>query len=142
MDVNPEYQEDILQVDDLIGIPWKEDGLVLEDGGLNCWGLVKVVALRLGMEIPAFDEYVDQMATQIGEQLREGFERFSGLFEPVEDPEEGDLVFFEIGDKCHIGVMLSASWFVHSRERIGVCKTRIRSLEYKPFFKGYYRWTA
>lgn len=132
-----------MNTNDLIGIPWKRDGMNLEDGGLNCWGLVKVVMARTGKRVPDFDVFVDRSMEAIEDQLRQGFDRFSGRFERAEIPEPGDVVAFSLGGDdliSHVGVVLDGTWFLHSRSGTGVRKSRLRSPMWRGFNRGYYRW--
>lgn len=116
----------------------------LKAGGLNCWGLVKTVAARMGLVIPDFDDFVDQSAEKIEDQLGEGFRKFNGDFVRVEDPEPGDVIAFAVGGDdtvSHVGVVLDHTWFMHCREGAGVRMSRIKSPLWGGFIRGYYRWT-
>lgn len=133
-----------MQHSDLVGKPWKRDGMSLEAGGLNCWGLVKTVSARMGNEIPDFEHFVDLGAPAIEGQLQEGIEKFRGRFVRVEEPQAGDVVAFSPAGEgliTHVGIMIDPRHFLHSKEGVGVRISRTRSILWKGIVEGFYRWT-
>ena len=116
----------------------------LKAGGLNCWGLVKTVAARMGLQIPDFDDFVDLGAEKIETQLQEGIEKFIRDFVRVDEPQPGDVIAFAVGGDdtiSHVGIVIDQTWFLHCREGAGVRMSRIKSPLWGGFIRGYYRWT-
>lgn len=82
---------------------------------LNCWGLVcEFYRRELGIELDLFLQYTP--AT-----MDAGYHAAQGEFREVSEPQYGDVIAFltDKGVCYHVGVMLDAERFLHSRRGKG-----------------------
>lgn len=62
----------------------------------------------------------------------------SGVFEPVTNPQHGDLVVLRFrGIASHIGVLIAGKMFLHTLEGTGSCLDTL--VRYKKMVEGFYR---
>ena len=105
-----------LDVSDLIGVKHSRGGREVTEG-LDCYGLVRVVCRRLGVDLPMnygdLANRVDSIAREIrtGELLRVGDIQ---VMTPMRD-----------GESQHLAIVISPYAVVHSVEKIGVKIDRI-----------------
>lgn len=121
-----------------VGVPYVEGGRdVQRDGGLDCWGLVRLVyAEQYGVNLPAYedaageDEAVERMARE-----REGWAQ-------VETPRTGDLVLLRIkGREQHVGVVTRPGYMLHVSAvgRAGAAVECLDSGSWRRRVAGYFR---
>ena len=107
-----------LKVNDLIGIRYVPHGRTL--AGLDCYGLVKIVFARCGIELPEYDaDYHDY------ERIKEIYltERNTPPWEQASGYDEYPLLLairFGTPFVNHCGVYIGNGKFIHTRENIGV----------------------
>ena len=111
-------------VSDLIGIPWKVHGR--DEGGLDCFGLVYLIAQRNGTPIQdpvykGFDPTLMKMAESIG-------------LVKVDRLEVGTVLEIEKDGRLHLGYALDTERMIHCTYNEGVIVQNI--VDYK--IKGYY----
>lgn len=119
----------------LIGTPWKEGGRSLTDGGLDCFGLLKVVYDEcLGIELP---EYSD--ITRDTEGFRDIMSAESNKWVSVIHPQHLDAVLFvKNGIASHVGVFIvsqSRGYVLHAVDGFGVVRTHVRDARFFGFGK-------
>jgi cell wall-associated NlpC family hydrolase len=73
--------------------------------------------------------------------FREGVEFFAYLWEPVSNPQAGDIAMFKNvnGVATHVGVMIDKLKFIHACEKSGVVINPLAG-KYKEKLYGFYRW--
>jgi len=129
---------DIIEVSDLIGAPFIDNGDGFNDGGFHCWGLVWEIYRRLGISlvknniscynIPMIDEAIKQ------EQKR---------WNKIDRPVLYCVVLMRINSPKiynHLGVYLGNNRFIHSREGAGVCIDKLDSPAWKNNIRGFYEY--
>lgn len=120
---------------DLLGAPFKYGGRSLEDGGLDCYGVVVEMGRRTGQPFPPrqFSESLDinhaLMATQMDEWVR--CEKAPGTVALIR------LKRFP----CHVAFVINDYQFIHAWEGTnGVVVERIE--EWQPRIEGFYRYVG
>jgi hypothetical protein len=96
-----------------IGIPYVEKGRV--DTGIDCWGLARLIYKNeYNISLPSFSA---EYQTEDSDRIEELFAQYKEGWEESNSPKEGDIVVFRIfGYESHVGVAVSATHFIHSRE--------------------------
>lgn len=120
---------------DLLGKPFKYGGRCLEDGGLDCYGVVVEMGRRTGQQFPErqFSENLDVnhalMACQMDEWGRC-------------EPQAGAVVLIRIFKfPCHVGFVINDYQFIHAWEGSGgVVVERIE--EWQKRIEGFYRYVG
>lgn len=113
-----------------------------ENNKLDCFGLLILIYRDLGRYVPDSKEDYSTDWSKSGKDLfREGIEFFAYLWEPVVNPEPGDIVMFKNvnGVATHVGVMIDKIKFIHACSKTGVVTTSLAG-KYKDKLYGYYRW--
>lgn len=121
---------------DLIGKPFMDGGRGPD--GFDCWGLVKEVYKRHGIELP--DYTISAKACEdISKQIKES----RPDWEKLDTPEtpclvllKGDLYFVQ-----HIGIHIGFRKFLHVSS-FGVCIDRLNSSMWKTKFRGFYKYVG
>ena len=129
---------EILDFNDLIGVPFIDNGYGFNDGGFHCWGLVWEIYRRLGIElvknnvscynIPEIDEAIKK------EQVR---------WKKVSIPSRYCVILMRINSPKiynHLGVYIGNNRFIHCREGAGVCIDRLDSPVWKNNIRGLYEY--
>ncbi len=108
----------MLDVSDLIGIPYKEHGRDLS--GFDCYGLAIEVERRFGkVLIDVFYHNHDAELSQMWAPLL-NVRRIDSII-------EGALIEIHIGTSLHIGVALNDSMMIHATTNQGVRISRIKA---------------
>lgn len=127
---------------DLIGVPFAAHGRD-KMSGFDCYGLVKEVYRRNGVDVPEYDaEFTDM-------------EKINGLitgntqgypWREVKEPTEPCLMAIRFGSPQgvvnHTGVYIGDGRFIHCREKIGVCIDRITNPAWSRVIVGYYEYVG
>lgn len=121
---------------DLIGFPFGYGGRSLEQGYLDCYGLLLVMAERDGQKLPTRSVSEDHrlihalMASQMNV-----WERASG-------PAEKRVVLFRVKRvPCHVGYMINEFEFIHTWEESGgVVVERLSNWEKR--IEGFYEYAG
>ena len=104
----------MIDVSDLIGVPYKEHGRTKE--GFDCWGLVMEVARRVGVELPDYDYtlHSDNMTDKEAKKVLD-----AGRAKKIPVPVEGAIVLFEnsMGLKHHVGIYVGDGMVCHCNKR-------------------------
>ena len=110
--------------EDLLDVPWVEGGRdPSRAGGLDCWGVVKVVRERLGLETPDPFAVADlDEAPALSEAVLDEFAASWELLGVNPFPEAGDVAVFDgfAGAKTHAVVGIGDGMVLHSGRRFGV----------------------
>lgn len=120
---------------DLLGTPFKYGGRRLEDGGLDCYGVVIEMGRRIGMKFPErqFSENLAVnhalMASQLDEWTRC-------------EPKPGAVALIRLKKiPCHVGFLIDEYQFVHAWEGSGgVVVERIE--DWQKRIEGYYSYVG
>ncbi len=109
------------RIDDLIGVPYKDNGRDLN--GLDCYGVVLLIAERSGIKVPDIkfenhnlalsDEYAPTLPVKETAELKEGI-----------------ILEMDYKNSIHLGIVLNKKEFIHATKngvrinRIGTFKIR------------------
>lgn len=121
---------------DLINKPFTDQGRGPD--GYDCWGLVKEVYKRNGIELPDYTisaKACEEISQQIIES-RPDWEQIQIAETPCLVVLKGDLYFVQ-----HLGVHVGFKKFIHASEQ-GVCIDRLNSPQWKTKFRGFYRYVG
>ena len=110
--------------DDLLAVPWAEDGRD-PAAGLDCFGLVVEVYRRLGVELP--------------DPASPAFLSQRGGWEAITEPEPGCAVLMVHQGRPHVGVYLGVGEVLHSTRLSGVVVSPLRAAVGAGLVKGYAR---
>lgn len=113
------------KIDDLIGIPYKDNGRDLN--GIDCYGLVLLIAERNGIKIPDLqytncdlnlsDEYVPTLPVKETNLL-----------------EENTILEMECKGSLHLGIAINKKEFIHATKN-GVRINKIGALKIRKMYK-------
>ncbi len=106
----------MIDVSDLIGIPYKEHGR--SRSGLDCYGLAILVEKRLGKELQ------DVVYDNHDKKLSEKYTPLLNIHK-TDFIREGSLLEFHIKDTLHIGVALNSQDMIHATTNQGVRISKI-----------------
>lgn len=111
----------MIDVNDLIGIPYKEHGR--DKNGFDCYGLAMEVEKRFGIDLPDFD-YINHSDSFFERTTNECLQKYK--VKKIHILIEGALVLFanSKGQKNHIGVYIGDEYVVHCNKK-GVHLTKI-----------------
>lgn len=126
-----------VRYDDLIGLPFKENGRGPDV--YDCYGVAIEVNRRLGKEIPDYAILV----AQVVEVIQQEVDNHKHEFMRVSKPEPGDIVLIrsEPGSGDHFGVIVGRSVFLHASARTGdVHRVRLDHPFYRDRIEGIYRY--
>ena len=128
----------MINVDDLIGKPYREDSEPRGRDKYDCWDLVVEVLKREGIILPE-DLFTNHILTNIHaiteqKNLQERFEKCGENVIP------SIAVFRPRLDMItHAGVHLGEGRFIHSTSKKGVCIENINHPLWRNRFDGFYR---
>ena len=122
-----------IKYDDLIGIPFRDGGRDMT--GLDCWGLVRIIYDRIGIDLPDYRiAAADELA--VHEEMLEQEPRWRRL----ERPEAGAVVLIangETGRANHVGVYIGDGRMIHAYAYSGVAISHTR--RWAAHIIGYYK---
>lgn len=111
----------MLDVSDLIGIPYVKNGRGLSDGGYDCYGLAIEVEKRIGnhlVDIFYSDERNEKLVEEAASTIN---------VEKTDTIIIGTLLEIWLKGELHIGVAISEELFIHCTYNQGVRVSRISS---------------
>jgi len=119
---------------DLIGIPFKAGGR--DFNGLDCYGLVKLLMQRQGIDLPEF-AYADPHNYSMVDRLI----RNQDVAQRLNRPEIGAIVVMSLIPpyEHHLGVVISRNEFIHIRQNTRVTISRLDSPLWRDRIRGFYR---
>lgn len=122
--------------DDLIGFPFGYGGRSLEQGFLDCYGLVLVMAERDGQKLP--ERSVSEDHTLIHALMAQQM----NVWERAPGPAEGRVVLFRVKRyPCHVGYLINEFEFIHTwQESGGVVVERLSNWEKR--IEGFYEYAG
>lgn len=131
----------MIQVENLIGKPYKQDGQGPD--GFNCWNLCREVVGRFGRRLPEYDvpQSTDER-TALAVRVKDS------AFKRLKQPEPGCLAVFRIWNNkgkehWHVGVVLDDCLrFIHVTEKTFVCITSLKNPLWNLFLEGYYSYAG
>lgn len=92
-------------IDGLVGLPWSEGGR--DRGGIDCWGLVRLYYMGLGVDLPAF-------CHRTGDFTSLGPEELAGWVMIPQPEKAGDvLVYQRPRSRLHVGVYVGRGRMLH-----------------------------
>lgn len=126
-----------------LDVPFVPGGRALD--GADCWGLVRLVSAReFGRELPA---YPGAGVRDGGLDLRslgaEAAERRDADFDPVEDPEPGDVVLLRPRRRpIHVGIIVAKRplTMLHAERGVGTVVERVYGTVWRHRVEGFYRY--
>jgi cell wall-associated NlpC family hydrolase len=131
----------MVEYSDLIGTPFANHGRSKEVG-FDCYGVVKEVYKRAGIDLPEYDANwndVDTINAYI--QGEETSERWQEIPRNEIDKHIPCVLAIRLGASVvnHTGVYIGNGKFLHTRERAGgVCVDRVNSPAWKNIIEGFY----
>ena len=127
---------------DLIGVPFQNRGRDYEHG-LDCYGLVKEVYKRHGIEIPEYDADYNDME-RINELIEGNTQGYP--WRELAEPKVPCLIAIRFGSPVgvvnHTAVYIGGGKFIHTRERVGVCIDRINNPAWRRVIVGFYEYVG
>lgn len=127
---------------DLIGVPFQNRGRDYEHG-LDCYGLVKEVYKRHGIEIPEYDADYNDME-RINELIEGNTQGYP--WRELAEPKAPCLIAIRFGSPVgvvnHTAVYIGGGKFIHTRERVGVCIDRISNPAWRRVIVGFYEYVG
>lgn len=131
----------MIQLDDLIGVPFKNNGRDIKTG-LDCYGLVMEVFKRFGQKLPEYWADFDD-AEKVSSIIHE--EAASSKWKRMPDNEPLPVpclvaIRFGVPAPCvnHTGVYIGNGKFIHIREKTGVVVENIHSVMWRHVIDGFY----
>jgi cell wall-associated NlpC family hydrolase len=127
----------MIKISDLIGKPFKDGGRGPDS--YDCYGLVKEVYHRLGIELP--DLYIHCFDI---EKINGEYQLQSHHLMPIEKPELYCIIVMINNATVinHFGVYLGNHEFIHAIPDANVCKGSIDHPRWKRAIEGYCRWVG
>ena len=120
---------------DLIGLPFVDGGRGPD--GYDCWGLVREVYHRMGIDLQDYKMSCYDTAGFAGhvEEERPKWKRYEPKDAPVPS-----VVAIRLSSPniSHVGVYIGEGKFLHTREKTGVCIERIDSPVWRHRIEGMY----
>jgi cell wall-associated NlpC family hydrolase len=126
----------MINLNDLIGKPFRDGGRGPE--AYDCWGLVKEVFRRHGIEVK--DYWIscrDSMA--INQAFQDDVRNWVRVSKDQLQPPALVVIKFNQPVYCnHTGVYIGAGRFIHAREKVGVCIEPVEHPVWKRTIEGFY----
>lgn len=130
-----------LDVNDLIGIPFQMRGR--DHATCDCWGLLRLVYGRVGIDLPAYTEEYQTLADKKEiSNLMEGIKNSWRKIDVAAGEKERvtDAVLLKIaGLAFHVGCVVRPGIMLHTMEHTGSLLERYDTHEYKNRILGFYR---
>lgn len=125
----------MIDYDDLIGIPFKYNGRSMK--ALDCYGLVRLIHQRMGIELPDYTAPEDGCAPTIAAMMAAGVH----LWRKVE-PKPNTVIYMRLGIYYwHVGFYLGDDLFIHTSESTGgVCIERLST--WRKRIEGFYEYAG
>jgi len=130
-----------------IGIEYADRGRTRE-GGLDCWGLVRLVyAERFGVILPSFAESYTGREDRAGIAAAIVGTASGSDWAPADRPRLGDVLSFRVGrDEGHVGMVLGGlaggGWMIHQLAGTRSCLERFDGRLWAPRLRGGYRYAG
>jgi len=126
---------EVLDYEDLLGTPWKKAGRTVS--GLDCYGLVKILCARIGVELPEIS-ITPEDNREIDALVKKGA---VSIGEPIDRSEPYCLVTFAIRPpyESHIGLVLPEGRFIHVLRNREVAVERLSHPYWRGKVSGFYR---
>jgi len=133
-----------LHYEDLIGIPYQQDGRDPKNG-LDCWGVIVIVQRRLGIEIADVFKAENQITVKVHQTGTEALDWIASLFgrwRRVDPPQERCVVVFRDvgGAAVHAGVLVDYPRFIHATRAVGVGISSLTREPWASSFLGAYAY--
>ncbi|WP_285906774.1 NlpC/P60 family protein [Pseudodesulfovibrio pelocollis] len=134
-------------INDYVGIPFVEDGRDLaRDGGLDCWGLVRLALMKqAGIVIPELPG-VAYRRGQDRRSLREFITQFDHaaigwtMHRPgAVQPQVFDVLWLRHCGPYHYGLCVGGGWFLHVEDGCDSVAERLNTLAWKNRLIGVFR---
>ena len=106
----------------------------------GCYRLVqRVFRDAYGIDLDNYDAGLSGLDMQgRAERLKSCFGAYC---EPVDDPQEGDLILINVGGQPrHIGVVIRPGWMLHSYSGGTACIESYRSIHWRNRIENFYRY--
>lgn len=126
-----------------VGLPWRERGRALD--GVDCWGLIRLPLLALGLEVESFDDAYASVAQRqrIGELLRIGSSVPPWCVIPAGRERDHDVAIFRRGRwESHVGLVAGPGLMLHIAEDCESCIAPYRTGYWTPRLIGFRRHAA
>ena len=126
----------MINIDDLIGVKYKNNGRTIKEG-MDCYGLAIEVCKRFGYELPDLKE-IKHKSRDLVDCENKVLSKVKA--EVVKEPEkEADVIFFKNtnGVQDHIGIYLGNGRFIHCN-KFGVHIEKV--FYYKHMIGRVFRW--
>lgn len=122
---------------DLIGVPfgYNERG----PNAYDCYGLVKEIFRRDGIEVPDYTYRADGVVMTAVVISASSNEK---IWEKLEEPEPGCCLVFKVPGNMHVGYCLGRDEFIHSWEGSGGVTIERLSFGWKNRLVGAYRYVG
>ena len=124
-----------------VGTPYVTAGRSLErDGGLDCWGLVRVIVQDLfNFELPAYEAINTHLDINQASEMLVNTPLYKNC-EEVDVAQEGDLLLFNIvGNPLHVGYALSNTQMIHADRKTGTVVENFRGKKWQTRLYKIYR---
>lgn len=129
----------MLDYSDLIGIPFVNHGRSRD--GLDCYGLVKEVYKKVGIDLPEY--YIschdrNAICSKVTEETQ-GFP-----WQKINEPVVPCLIAIRFNSPVvnHTAVYIGGGKFIHTREKVGVCVDRISNPAWNKVIVGFYKYVG
>jgi probable lipoprotein NlpC len=123
-----------MRIDDLIGKPFVDGGR--GPGGYDCYGVVKEVFRRAGIDLPEYHiGCLDTLA------ISAAVESQRSLWRRLTSPAAPCVVAIRLnpGSISHVGAYIGGGQFIHAYQNAGgVCINRLEELVWKRRIEGFY----
>lgn len=122
----------MLDVKDLIGIPYKEHGRNKKEG-FDCYGLAIEIYKRMGKHLDdvIYEDHDLELCKTYKPLLK---------LKAIDQVKEGVLLEIALKGELHIGVCLDSRSFIHSTIDMGVRISQIKEYQKRNLIKGMYIW--
>ena len=121
----------MIDVSDLIGVPFKVHGRSKEEG-FDCYGLVIEVERRLGKELP--DPFYSSVEPESNLATMALIEKGLDITE-LKAPEKYCVVKMNSSGRPHCGVYLGKGVVIHATENCGVVLQKLHRLKADGFYR-------
>lgn len=128
----------IIDISDLIGAPFIDNGYGFKDGGFHCWGLVWEIYRRLGISLVKTNVSCYNIP-EIDLTIKEEQKNWT----KIDRPNLYSVILMRMNTPKihnHLGVYIGNNKFIHSREGVGVCVDSLSSPLWKNNIRGFYEY--